>query len=92
MPTATVTSKGQITIPKEIREQLNLKTGDKVDFVPSNDGKWYIQPATQPVEKLFGFLKKPSNVAPLSVEDMDEAVTEAVIESLGIEVPGSQAT
>jgi antitoxin PrlF len=34
----TVTSKGQVTIPKPVRDQLNLKPGSAVDFVLANDG------------------------------------------------------
>ena len=49
MTTATVTSKGQITIPKEIRESLNLHDGDKVNFFMDESGKVCIMPATQDI-------------------------------------------
>ena len=45
MEIAKVTSKGQITIPKEVRNRLNLKTGDKVLFLEEN-GKWVIANAS----------------------------------------------
>jgi len=39
MPTSTLTSKGQITLPKEIRDQLHLKTGSKIAFVTDSSGR-----------------------------------------------------
>ena len=42
MELAKITSKGQITIPKDIREKMNLKTGDKILFFEEND-KFFLQ-------------------------------------------------
>ncbi len=44
MATATITSKGQTTIPKAIREHLKLKTGDRLDFVIGDDGRVTLAP------------------------------------------------
>jgi len=43
MPTATVTSKGQITIPVEVREALNLKPGEKIIFFPGENGEFIVR-------------------------------------------------
>jgi len=44
MITATITSKGQITIPKDIREQLDLHAGDKIRFIEEEDGSINLLP------------------------------------------------
>ena len=54
MATATVTSKGQITIPKKIREQLRIRTGDKVDFSIEQDGSVKLHPIAKRVSEVFG--------------------------------------
>jgi AbrB family looped-hinge helix DNA binding protein len=54
MATSTVTSKGQITIPKKIREQLRLRTGDKVDFSIEQDGTVKLHPIARSVSEVFG--------------------------------------
>jgi AbrB family looped-hinge helix DNA binding protein len=61
---ATLSSKGQITIPQEVREQLGLKTGDKVEFV-AEAGRWSIRPVRQsqnPFESYAGALGAFENV------------------------------
>jgi antitoxin PrlF len=69
---ATVTSKGQITIPKEVREKLNLQTGDRLEFLVQEDGTAKVVPLTSSVTKLKGMVAKPKK--PVSLEDMDKAV------------------
>ena len=54
MATATVTSKGQITIPKRIREQLRIRTGDKVDFSVEKDGSVKLHPIAKRVSEVYG--------------------------------------
>ncbi|WP_082661922.1 AbrB/MazE/SpoVT family DNA-binding domain-containing protein [Terracidiphilus gabretensis] len=44
MPSATITSKGQITLPIEVRRRLGLKQGDKVEFVYDEDGRTVVRP------------------------------------------------
>lgn len=73
MTVATLTSKGQITLPKEIRTALGLNTGDKVDFVRMKDGNYALLPAMHSVKTLEGFLRKPGR-KPISLEEMDEAI------------------
>ena len=73
MPSATMTSKGQITLPKAIRDLLRLHTGDRVDFVVRGDGTVVLRPATVDVRELRGLLHRPG-LAPLSVEDMNAVI------------------
>ena len=54
MASSTVTSKGQITIPKKIREQLSIRTGDKVDFSIEQDGSVKMLPIGKRVSEVFG--------------------------------------
>jgi len=55
MPVSTVTSKGQVTIPKKVRERLQLETGDKVDFRFDEDGSLRMHPIARKVSEVFGF-------------------------------------
>ncbi|KOP25342.1 AbrB family transcriptional regulator [Hapalosiphon sp. MRB220] len=73
MSISTVTSKGQTTIPKEIREKLNLRPGDRISFFIEVDGRVYIQPLNVHVEDLSGILYKPGR-KPVSIEHMNEAI------------------
>src|SRR5947207_2239179 len=57
MPASTVTSKGQITLPKEIRERLGLAAGDRVAFRESADGTIVIEPDTVEVLSLRGTVR-----------------------------------
>jgi len=72
MATATVTSKGQITIPKEIRELLGLNNGDRINFVIEDDGRVTFHPATKDIRSLKGIVPKPGK--PVTVEDMNNAI------------------
>lgn len=72
MPTSTVTSKGQTTIPKEIREHLHLKPGDRIEFVTDEDGRVVVLPATIDVAELAGILKPPSR--PVTLKEMKQAI------------------
>lgn len=69
---ATVTSKGQITIPAEVRRALGLRTGSKVNFVPTSSGTYEMVPATTSVMDLAGCL--PYKGKPKTLEEMDEAI------------------
>ncbi len=72
MPTSTVTSKGQTTIPKEIRARLNLQPGDRLEFVVDEDGRVVVLPATVDAAELAGILKPPSR--PVTVEAMKQTI------------------
>lgn len=71
MATATMTSKGQITIPKAVRERLGLDTGDQIEFVETGDGVFTIVAATRDVRELKGIIPKPAKA--VSIEDMNRA-------------------
>ena len=60
MTESTVTSKGQITIPKEVRDRLKLEEGDKVYFDVAEDGVVRMTARNRPMEELFGLLKARS--------------------------------
>ena len=72
MTTATLTSKGQVTIPLEVRQRLGLDTGDRIEFVLLADGEYAIKPAIDDVRSLKGLLRKPAK--PVSVKDMNAAI------------------
>jgi len=74
MAESTVTSKGQITIPKVVREALHLEIGDKVYFDVKADGTVVLMARNEPVESLFGLLKSKARLRkPLTVEEMNPA-------------------
>ncbi len=76
MTTATMTSKGQITIPAAIRQRLGLDNGDRVEFIETADGSFAIRPANDDVRSLKGLLRKPA--AAVSLDDMAVAVRRRV--------------
>lgn len=57
MPMATVTSKGQITLPKEIRDALGVSPGDRVEFVRDDTGRVLVRPIKTSILDLMGILK-----------------------------------
>lgn len=75
MPASTLTSKGQLTLPKTIREQLGLRAGDRVEFRVTGNGQVVVEAATVDLRELRGALKTPGLRA--SVEEMEEAVRTA---------------
>jgi len=87
MSTATMTSKGQITVPKDVRDALNLKPGSKVMFVEVAPGHFRIIARTGKISDLAGILYEPGR-RPATLEEMDQAIAEGAIASLGYE-PGA---
>ena len=76
MALSTITSKGRITIPKKIREQLHLRTGDKLDFRVEDDGSLRAYPIAKKVSEVFGFFAhKAAN--PKSVSDIQRGLRRA---------------
>jgi antitoxin PrlF len=76
----TLTSKGQVTVPKAIRDQLKLQPGDRVEFVLQDDGTVRMIPIKSSVTKLKGFLPKPDR--PLSLAEMDAAIAKGALHNL----------
>ena len=72
MPSATLTSKGQITIPAEVRAALGVNFGDRIDFIEVGKGRFVIVPATCSVQELKGIIPKPKK--PVSIEEMNGAI------------------
>lgn len=73
MPEATLTTKGQVTIPKAVRDHLRLETGARVEFVIEDDGTVVMKPVTRHVRELAGLLYRAGR-RPVSVAQMDEAI------------------
>ena len=76
---STLTSKGQTTIPAEIREALKLKPGDKIRYVISGD-RVYLRVKNGRLADLAGSLGKPPNGASLSIDEIDDAIMDVVAE------------
>ena len=73
----TISTKGQLTIPSHIRERLGLEPGTRVRFLVHDDGSLILFPIKGKVGDLYGMLKKPGR-KPLSIEEMDSVIGEAV--------------
>ena len=74
MSAATITSKGQITIPADVRKALSVGAGDKVEFVSLEPGKFLFVVAKTPVTELKGLFGKPER--PVSIDEMNAAIAE----------------
>ncbi|MHB1359561.1 MAG: AbrB/MazE/SpoVT family DNA-binding domain-containing protein [Rhodocyclaceae bacterium] len=72
MSTATLTSKGQITIPAEVRAALHVGTGDRVEFVEIAPGRYEFVAATQNVTALRGMFGRTGRR--VSIEEMNAAI------------------
>ncbi len=72
MDSATVTSKGQITIPVGVRAKLGLRPGSRVTFVPTDTGGYEIHLPASSIRDLKGSIPRPPGL--VSLEDMNEAV------------------
>ncbi len=70
MSESTITSKGQITIPADIRKAMGLEPQDRVVFTPLLDGTVVMRAKTRSVAQLKGLLKRPKGAAKVSIDDM----------------------
>lgn len=73
MAAATLTSKGQITIPIEVRNALGLDAGDRVEFVEVEKGRFAIVAATRSVQELKGLFQGKRS-KPVSISEMNAAI------------------
>jgi AbrB family looped-hinge helix DNA binding protein len=74
MPSATLTSKGQITLPAEMRAKLRLVAGNRLDFEEQPDGSYVVRARKGDIRALKGIVPKPAK--PVTLEDMDRAIRE----------------
>jgi len=70
MRQSTLTSKGQITIPKSVRDSLALHAGDKVEFVLTENNEVLLKPVTKKVDEVFGRLYRAGRPA-VDIAEMD---------------------
>ncbi|NES87542.1 MAG: AbrB/MazE/SpoVT family DNA-binding domain-containing protein [Moorea sp. SIO2B7] len=80
MPLATLTSKGQTTIPKEVRDRLKLQPGDRIDFVIEGD-RVYLKAVNRSVRRLSGMLHK-QRMPRLTIEELEESIEQAAAEDV----------
>lgn len=80
MPIATMTAKGQVTIPKAIRERLGLSEGDKLEFSIDDTGRMVARP--QHADTIFGILRDFAPDIPVTVDAMNEAVRRRATETV----------
>ncbi len=73
---SSITSKGQTTLPKAVREALSVRPGDRVRYVIQDDGVW-IMPV-RPIGRLFGMLKYDGPT--VTLEEMEQAIAEGASE------------
>ena len=71
---STITSKGQTTIPRDIRKKLNLITGDNIEYYVNNDNTITLIHSDLDIANLYGIMKKPNKT--VSVEDMNKIISE----------------
>ncbi len=74
MPTATVTSKGQVTLPRKVREALRIRPGDRIDFVLDETGEVRVRAGELDVNELRGLLHRARRRS-VSLEAMAEAIS-----------------
>lgn len=79
MPNAKITSKGQVTIPKRVRETLCLDAGDRVQFLIREDGVVELRPQTTNLEDLYGVVDYTGE--PVTVEEINRAIVKAAAKS-----------
>ena len=74
---ASMTDKGQVTVPKDIRDRLGIAAGSKLDFEVQDDGTIRVRVLVRGAGNLFGLVRRPG-MAPRSIDAMDEGIAAAV--------------
>ena len=82
MTAATITSKGQVTIPASVRAALNLGAGDRIDFVQISADEFSIKPAKVNLMDLKGIFSHFAKKRPVTIEEMNEAIGTQVAEDM----------
>lgn len=75
----TVSQRGQVVLPKELRDRLGVSAGGKLEAHIDGE-RIVIHPKTRSITELFGMLHRPER-RPLTLEEMDDAIAEGAIES-----------
>ena len=70
MPVATITSKGQLTVPLAVRKDMDLQPGSKLEFIPDADGTWRVLKRKRSLVELAGIVKWADE--PVSIDEMNE--------------------
>ena len=74
---ATVTDKGQVTVPKAIRDRTGITPGSRLDFELQADGRLLVRVLARGADSLFGLVHTPG-IKPRSLEAMDQGIAAAV--------------
>ena len=83
MAASTLTSKGQITIPKEVRDRLGIREGDRLVFQFDSQGRLIVRAEVRdPLGNLPGLLRHLAKDRPVTVEEMNDAVRRRAAEKL----------
>ena len=77
MQQSTLTSKGQITIPKFVRDSMALRAGDKIEFVLTENNEVLLRPVTKKVDEVFGCLFKADRTA-VDISKMDALLKQKI--------------
>jgi antitoxin PrlF len=80
VPTATMTSKGQLTVPAEVRERLGLHAGSRVSFVETEDGTYELRVERGSIRDLAGLF--PWDGPPKTLEEMDDAIAAGAAQTM----------
>ena len=80
MPVATMTSKGQLTVPAEVRERLGLRAGSRVSFVETSPGTYELRVERGSLHDLDGLF--PWSGTPKTLEEMDAGIAEGAAETM----------
>ena len=80
MSTATMTSKGQVSIPADVRSDLGLRAGSRLAFVRNDAGDYEIRVASASIRDLKGIVPAPA--VPVTLEEMDDAVAAGASSSM----------
>jgi len=73
MSTAMITTKGQVTIPKNVRDAMHVQMGDRIEFVQVSENRYEIVAVTNDVEQLKGIVKS-RNTQTVSIDEMNAAI------------------
>ncbi|MDR3360648.1 MAG: AbrB/MazE/SpoVT family DNA-binding domain-containing protein [Bifidobacteriaceae bacterium] len=81
MPTATVTVKGQITIPAEVRRKLRIHTGTQIDFVEDSSGGFLIRPRRVDLMDLSG---SAATGVRATLQEIEDGIGRGAAEAAGL--------